>query len=338
MNALGWTFALNIALNSIFSFVTAALLVQLLIFLLRIKSGRMRVFLLSIPFLKLVIDPFFYNFENWALTHQIDPWQLEAGTRNFSVMLLYLPGFPSTAIWFSTNQGLTFTLADLAALALPSPLIKGAIVFLALFSLVSIGHFLLSLYHSANALKRLRQGAKPCLRPVAKQMLAAQLRGVELILSDKIAAPCAFRGAICLPAQLLNQLSQEEYEAILVHEVEHLRWHDSPVRLAIRGISALFWWVPAQWLREKIEFYQERGCDEKMGRYQISPLDLAAAIVKSAKGSFTPLLSTSFAPKGGLSKRLELLFDERGSRFWWLGYPAALLAALSILLGKFWIF
>jgi len=68
---------------------------------------------------------------------------------------------------------------------------------------------------------------------------------------------------LLLPLDLLDQLTDEERDALLVHELAHVRRRDHWVRLAEVSATALFWWYPlAWWMRRPLRAAEERCCDQ----------------------------------------------------------------------------
>ena len=68
---------------------------------------------------------------------------------------------------------------------------------------------------------------------------------------------------LLMPAGLLLQLSDEERDALLLHELAHVRRRDHLVRLLELAVSVLFWWYPvAWWARRALRQAEERCCDE----------------------------------------------------------------------------
>lgn len=86
---------------------------------------------------------------------------------------------------------------------------------------------------------------------------------------------------ISLISFVANISKTQNYEAVLAHEIEHIRHKDSLTRLILDFIESIFWWVPTKWLHKRIEEGQEVGCDLKCKKYGIHPNDLASAICKS---------------------------------------------------------
>jgi beta-lactamase regulating signal transducer with metallopeptidase domain len=142
----------------------------------------------------------------------------------------------------------------------------------------------------------------------------------------------------------LKVLSRREYEAVLAHEIEHIRHKDNLVRLILGLVESIFWWVPTKWLHKRIEEGQEIGCDLKCEKYGIHPHDLASAICKSVRHSInapSPVFAYHLA-KNSVYKRVDRLLKPKSKRFGSTGSICSAfaigLAVLLILLGRFWIF
>lgn len=68
---------------------------------------------------------------------------------------------------------------------------------------------------------------------------------------------------LLLPAGLLPDLHGEELDALLAHELAHVRRRDHWVRLVEIAATALFWWYPVTWwARRALRRAEERCCDE----------------------------------------------------------------------------
>jgi beta-lactamase regulating signal transducer with metallopeptidase domain len=67
---------------------------------------------------------------------------------------------------------------------------------------------------------------------------------------------------LLLPAALLDQLSHEQWDTLLVHELAHLRRRDHWVRWLEFLVLALNWWHPvAWWARRELREAEEQCCD-----------------------------------------------------------------------------
>jgi beta-lactamase regulating signal transducer with metallopeptidase domain len=348
-------YAFNLVINSFLTFLTLVLFVEFLIFAFRIRQPRFRALMFLIPVIKLIIDPFFYNFDSWALTHQINPLEAEVGSRMLSVLICYpksLAGFLpiTTGIQFSVNDCQTFSLADIAALNLSPIIVKGVILIVGVVSFILLIIHLIRLVHAYRILSNLTLKAIPCSRILQNQKLVSRMNktNIHLIISSTVSAPCSFGlicKRICFPNNFVETLSEGEFEAIIAHELNHLRWHDALIQWLCRCISCLFWWIPTQWYTRRIECAQEMACDSILNQFNISKLDLASAIVKVLKLNQNtrdiPLLSTCFAKDSYISTRLKFLVaesNEKNKLMGWLQIGVVVLIAVSLLFGTFWIF
>lgn len=350
-------FILNIFLNSFLTFFTAVVLIEGVISLFRIKQGRIAAFLRMIPILKLPLDLCLYDFSRWAYAHGVNPLLYEKGTRNLSIMFGWISSvtdwlfFPiNSGIQFTAPGNLTFTIADVIGYTI-GPLLLRA--FAALFVPLSIGFLVRKLflyYRSLISFNLLTKSFQPIHRKMRNPSVSSYLKKCRLqiltspILSGSPFVAGLFSSIIYIPKSLSQNLSRKEYEAVLVHEIEHVRYKDNLVRLILDFIGAIFWWVPTQWLRNRIEEGQEVGCDLQCKKYGINPPDLASAICKSARYStVTPKhIFVHHLTKSRIVKRMYILLETPSRRFKKIHFIFTCLslsiAFLIIFLGRFWTF
>jgi beta-lactamase regulating signal transducer with metallopeptidase domain len=91
-------------------------------------------------------------------------------------------------------------------------------------------------------------------------------RRVDLLISEHIQGPLAMgivRAVILVPASTLMALSPEQLEAVLAHELAHIRRADYVWNLAQTTIETLFFFHPAVWwLGHKVRHHRELCCDD----------------------------------------------------------------------------
>jgi WD40 repeat protein/beta-lactamase regulating signal transducer with metallopeptidase domain len=74
--------------------------------------------------------------------------------------------------------------------------------------------------------------------------------------------PLGRRATILLPKSLLAQLSTDELDTLILHELAHYRRRDHWVRLLEVMATVLYWWFPvAWWARREIHIVEEECCD-----------------------------------------------------------------------------
>ncbi len=344
---LAWAYAFNILINSTLAFLTVAILVKFLLWALRIQQPRIQAICLCIPLFKIVADFFFYNFSRWALAHQIDPFQSEPGTRAITAMLCHPASTASfvpanTGIHFTLADGKTFTLADLLTLSLDPFWIKSTVVLAMSVSMVLCGFRLYQWIKSRHLLQKFLESCSPCPR-IPRASIQTALNKTRIFTSSEIDIPCAVSRLIIFPTQLLDQLSPEEFEAIIVHELDHLRWRDAYLRMALQFLCAFFWWIPTKRWRSHFEQMQEFACDAQISKFKISPIDLARAITKTAqtiKNKPPCLPAMCFVETSRTVCRIKALLKRPPRTLGWNIAQALLIGSLliPIFFGQFWIF
>lgn len=93
------------------------------------------------------------------------------------------------------------------------------------------------------------------------------IRGsVRVFQSTRVSTPIVvgcFRSVILLPVSLLTGLPASQLEAILTHELAHVRRYDYLVNLAQTLVETLFFYHPAVWwLSHRIRIERENCCDD----------------------------------------------------------------------------
>jgi len=122
---------------------------------------------------------------------------------------------------------------------------------------------------------------------------------------------------VLAPVGLLNQLTTTEAEALLLHELAHIRRNDYLHNLLLSSIEILFFYHPGVWwLSHKLKQERENCCDELVCKAGIDPATYADALLAAARYSsnFKPVLVMNAHTH--LSKRIARLlnFSEPAAR------------------------
>ncbi|TDH29293.1 hypothetical protein EXU57_04310 [Segetibacter sp. 3557_3] len=119
--------------------------------------------------------------------------------------------------------------------------------------------------------------------------LAAQFgikRKVSLFLSGLVESPVTvgfLKPMILLPISVVNNLSTEQVEAILLHELAHIKRHDYLINLLLSIIEITLFFNPfMQLLSKSIRRERENCCDDWVLQYQYSAASYARALLKIA--------------------------------------------------------
>ncbi len=359
MNTISF-FVLNIFINSLLSFLTALILIEGIIFLFQIPKGRASAFMRMIPILKLPFDLWLYDFSRWSYMHGVNPLDCPEGTRTMSAMVIlakqganYFFSPITSVIEFTAPSNMTFTLADLLGYTIPSYCLNLLTLVFIIASIIILSKRLISHYHALKFLQTLNKNARcVSLKSTNAMLINCQRKYHFKILSAPsfIKSPFVaglFHSKIYIPKQLAATLSNTEYDAVLAHELEHIRYKDSLVRLLLDLIEFIFWWVPTNWLHKRIEEDQEIDCDLKCRKYNIQPEDLATAIFKSinyavSRASCVPHIFANHLTSSTVYKRLKFLEQPVMLRFKKIRafflVSAVGIVFFVVLLGRFWIF
>ncbi len=121
------------------------------------------------------------------------------------------------------------------------------------------------------------------------QLLQHQIslsKPVRLVASGLAKVPMTigfFKPMILIPVQSFTALSPEQIEAILIHELAHIKRYDFVVNIFQSILEILFFYHPAVWwINRIIREEREYCCDDLAIRQGIDPLALAKALANLA--------------------------------------------------------
>jgi beta-lactamase regulating signal transducer with metallopeptidase domain len=172
--------------------------------------------------------------------------------------------------------------------------------------------------------------------------------GIALRLVDTLDSPVSagwWRPVVMLPIALLNRMPAESIEALLAHELAHIRRHDYLVNLLQNSIEALLFYHPVMWwLSRRIRIEREQIADQLAVAVTGAPRRLAHALSELSELTEAPdhtrtrpALHLAQAAHGGqLMSRIEQLVRparhvQPGARivFPILGLAAACIASYA---------
>jgi beta-lactamase regulating signal transducer with metallopeptidase domain len=122
-----------------------------------------------------------------------------------------------------------------------------------------------------------------------------------------------WRPVILLPQGLPQQLSPAEMDAILAHELCHLRRRDNLLAALHMLVEGLFWFNPlVWWIGRRLVEERERACDEAVVAAGIRPLVYAEGILKTCRFYVqSPLACASGVSGADLKVRLGAIMAQR---------------------------
>lgn len=170
--------------------------------------------------------------------------------------------------------------------------------------------------------------------------LAARLgirRAVTLRIVETLASPITagwWRPVVLMPAALVARMPPELLEALLAHELAHVRRHDFLVNLLQNVVEILLFYHPAVWcLSRRIRHERELVADSIAADLTGEPRRLALALSELEKMQFARQRLALAADGGNLAQRIRLLVLPQQQRGNWKGTLAALGVVAACLSG-----
>jgi beta-lactamase regulating signal transducer with metallopeptidase domain len=112
-------------------------------------------------------------------------------------------------------------------------------------------------------------------------------RRVELCTSEDLRVPTAIglvKPAVVIPSWALRELSADELNAVVLHELAHLRRWDDWTNLAQRVLRAVFFFHPAVWwVENRLSLEREMACDDMVLARTENPRAYAECLVSLAE-------------------------------------------------------
>lgn len=136
-------------------------------------------------------------------------------------------------------------------------------------------------------------------------------RSVRLLVSDLIESPVvvgALWSVILVPASFVSNVSPDHIEAILAHELAHIRRYDYLVNLLQTAIETLFFYHPAVWwLSHRMRVERENCCDDLAAAAMASPVVYSRALMALEEMRGASLAPALGAKDGVLVTRIRRL-------------------------------
>jgi GWxTD domain-containing protein len=239
--------------------------------------------------------------------------------------------------------------ADANALAATASEYGDHLAWLAPLWIMGVGFFQVRTTVAWMAAERLRRRGV-CRAPQAWRLrlmgLAARMcvsEPVQLLESALVKMPVVvgyLRPAILMPAGLLSAMRPEQIEAILLHELAHIRRHDYLVNLLQALVEGLLFYHPAAWwISAVIRAEREHCCDDLAaaaigadGAYEYA---LALTALEASRlGTGLESAAGVAAAGGNLMRRIQrMLYPQeqgRAAAAGWAMTPAVVTVALAV--------
>ena len=255
----------------------------------RIGISRWKLYFLALPFVKIVWDMFSGIPKSSLLHHGIDLMALPAKHGYITLGFGFSEYGPSLDAMFSvkdpSGNRFSASLADYIAALLAKKIDPLAPRFvLATIVCVSAVLLLIRLYNYVSfELRRKRDRINPSTQTI--RTITTGPRSVDIYASEGYSGTPftggIFRPFICVPKSTLSLLTPAEFDAVIEHEMAHVRSFDLPITLIIKILGDIFWFVPGyRFLSRKIDRLREILADQAASSSRTCSLGLASALVK----------------------------------------------------------
>ncbi len=174
------------------------------------------------------------------------------------------------------------------------------------------------------------------------QKIATQLgivKKVAVHLSSLVTSPLTIgylKPVILLPVAAMNNLTTQQTEAILLHELSHIKRYDYLVNLLLSIIQTLLYFNPfVKQFMKTVEAEREGCCDALVLQFGYDKVGYASALLTLEKLSAeTQVLAIAATGKNPLINRVEKIIgmEQKQSfkKIQWAGIVAALLCILVL--------
>lgn len=137
-------------------------------------------------------------------------------------------------------------------------------------------------------------------------------KSIGFYLSTRVSVPLAigyFKPVVLFPVALINHLNTEQVEAILLHELAHIRRNDYLINLVKVCIETMLFFNPFIWLTSRfMHIEREHACDDLVVHSTKTPLAYAKALLHIETLRIEKAPSMSMAATGNthyLLKRIK---------------------------------
>jgi bla regulator protein BlaR1 len=176
-------------------------------------------------------------------------------------------------------------------------------------------------FYKLNQLKQAARSRIPAAWQGVFENIVLDLRiskRVGFYLSEYVHVPLVigyFKPIVLFPVALATQLDLKQVEAILIHELSHIRRNDYLLNLVKTGIETLLFFNPFVWLSSHfIQIEREHACDDLVLDLTGTPITYAHALLKIEllKVKDTPTLSLAASGNSQhLYQRIKRITDMK---------------------------
>lgn len=177
------------------------------------------------------------------------------------------------------------------------------------------------------------------------QRIATQLdirKPVQVFLSEQVSTPLTIgflKPLILVPMASINHLNTEQMEAVLLHELAHIKRYDYLVNILLSVAEISLFFNPfTQLLSKAIRKERENSCDDWVLQFQYQAPVYAEALLRIAYLQQVPSLAMAAAgKKNDLLYRVKRMTDQKQNSFSYRKQLLALCLVTGILSSVTWL-
>ena len=163
-------------------------------------------------------------------------------------------------------------------------------------------------------------------------------RKVELWYSSNISTPMTFgffKPVILLPIALLNNLSLEETETLIIHELTHIKNNDYFLNWLLVACETVFFFNPfIQMIGNSVRLEREKNCDTHVLQFNYPAISYAETLLKVASFKTTPapFFLAAALKNTQLFKRIRFFTKEKNLWFYKRNYTGLAIALIVMVI------
>jgi beta-lactamase regulating signal transducer with metallopeptidase domain len=165
---------------------------------------------------------------------------------------------------------------------------------------------------------------------------------VKVYLSGLVKSPLTIgflKPVILIPLANINQLTTEQMEAVLLHELAHIKRFDYLLNLLLSCTETVLFFNPfTQLLSKAIKKERENSCDDWVLQFQYNPATYAEALLRIAylQQTAPAMAMAALGNKNDLLSRIKRMIGQQEKKFNYRQQLAALLLMTCILSSLAW--
>lgn len=176
--------------------------------------------------------------------------------------------------------------------------------------------------------------------------IASQLdikKEIRIFLSENITTPLTIgflKPVILIPIASINHLTTDQLEAILLHELAHIKRYDYLINILLSVVEISLFFNPfTQLLSRHIGKERENSCDDWVLQFQYNASVYAEALLRIAYLQTSPsfAMAASGKKKNELLLRVKRMIDKKENRFSYRKQLLALVIVTGIISSIAWL-